>query len=51
MSVYTALIFTGTHQCIVSQPCADPAAFHDYLSRQYGVYVCLWMKESERLPV
>ncbi|GGW75222.1 hypothetical protein GCM10007391_04310 [Alteromonas halophila] len=45
MPVFTALIYTGTHQCLVSQPCADHESFHDYLTEQFGVYVCLWLKE------
>lgn len=46
MSVFTALIFTGTRQCLVTQSCPDNASFHAYLVQQFGVYVCLWLRET-----
>ena len=46
MSVFTALIYTGTRQCLVTQSCPDQESFHAYLIQHFTVYVCLWIRET-----
>ncbi|MBU2977463.1 hypothetical protein [Alteromonas sp. C1M14] len=46
MIVYTALIYDGRKQHLVTQPCANDAAFSTYLMARFGVHVCLWQQKS-----
>ncbi|MEG3768820.1 hypothetical protein [Alteromonas sp. 14N.309.X.WAT.G.H12] len=46
MFLYTALIYDGLRQHLVTHPCDDDAAFSAYLTSQYGIHVCLWHEKT-----
>ncbi len=42
MFYFSALIYNGNYQQIVSGEFESEAAFMQYLDDKFGVYVCLW---------
>ena len=45
MYSFTALIYDGNRQQIVTHTCDNEAAFNTFLTATYGVYVCLWVQQ------
>ena len=46
MYTVKALIYDGNRQRIVSHDCETKAEFEQYLTREFGCYVCLWIAQD-----
>ena len=46
MYTFTALIYDGNRQRIVSHDCDTKSEFEQYLNGEFGCFVCLWIAQD-----